>query len=213
MSWTRLDDGWVDQKTLADLPIETRWHYLCMIQFCSRTRRYDGYIRSVDARRCSDVEDPERAIRALIESGLIRPAEGGYTVDRMEEDHAPPPWVRKKAENDKQAQRRSRAHRAGDHSICLPQSCKSVDIQKAPDSHDDIQYGERDDAYPADGNADDAPDRRTGQDRPVQEVLPESEMRDLDRPASSERNIFPSGDPWAGQDASRSSAPWESNFS
>ena len=40
MTWTRLDDRWAERAVLAQLSYETRWHYLAMIQFCSRERSH-----------------------------------------------------------------------------------------------------------------------------------------------------------------------------
>jgi hypothetical protein len=145
MSWTRLDDGWIDQQILADLPLGTRWHYLGMIQFCSRTQRFDGFVRAVDARRCSDVDHPDAALRQLADVGLIVSDQGGYVVVKMEERYSPPPWAQKRTESNKQAQRRKRAHENGEHSLCLPANCA---LARRPDD---------------DSHADKAADSRTGQ--------------------------------------------------
>lgn len=42
MSWTRLDDRWCDDEVFEDMDYEARWHYLCMIQYCSRNEKYSG---------------------------------------------------------------------------------------------------------------------------------------------------------------------------
>ncbi|MGO4650238.1 hypothetical protein AB4068_00935 [Arthrobacter sp. 2RAF22] len=154
MTWTRLDDGWTDQQILAGLPIETRWHYLCMVQFCSRTKRFDGFIRAVDARRCSDVADPLAAVKQLLEVGLLTDDQGGYVVRRMEEEHAPPPWVRNRTESNKLAKRRQRAHEANDHALCLPSNC---DLANRADKTADMP----DTATIADRHADKTADSRT----------------------------------------------------
>ena len=122
MTWTRLDDGWTDQATLADLSFEDRWHYLALIQHCSRTDKLDGVIRGVDARRCSDHPDTASAIANLNELGLLEVLDKDrYKVVRID-DHVPPPHIREKAEQDKLRQRRNRAHKVGDHSLCKPES-------------------------------------------------------------------------------------------
>ena len=127
MSWTRLDDRWTERPDLALLPYETRWHYLAIIQFCSRTDRIDGVLTIKDAKRCSDVEDPGRAIRDLLDAGLLEPDAGRLRIVEIHE-HVPPPSVRQKAENDKVRKRRERAHKAGDHSLCLPDHCSHVTV-------------------------------------------------------------------------------------
>lgn len=177
MSWTRLDDGWTDDQLLADLPHETRWHYLCMIQFCSRTQRFDGFIRAVDARRCSDVADPSGAIATLTDIGLVSPAQDGFTVNRMKDDHAPPVWVQKRTESNKQAKRRQRGHEAGDHTLCLPQNCEQASSghadKVADGQHDRATITPIDDGH-ADGHADKVADRRTVQDRLSTKAVPSS---------------------------------------
>lgn len=131
MTWTRLDDTWTDLPELADLPHDVRWHYLCMIQFCSRTKRYDGILKTADARRCSDVDDPVGAMSTLFGADLIHPLpEGQIKVGRIE-DHIPPPSVREASEKTAIRMRRSRAHKNGDHSLCLPDNCKHLSV----DSH------------------------------------------------------------------------------
>lgn len=122
MTWTRLDDGWTDKPELEDLDFADRWHYLAMIQFCSRVGRYDGVIRNVDARRCSDHPDPARALTNIASAGLIAVEGRAYRIVQIDE-HVPPPSVRNSAEQAKVRQRRSRAHRSGDHSMCIFGSC------------------------------------------------------------------------------------------
>lgn len=94
MTWTRLDDGWTDRHDLADLAHETRWHLLALIGFCSRTHRYDGIVRVVDARRVSDVADPDTAAAELVAAGHLEAMpEGRYRLVHID-DHIPPPHLR-----------------------------------------------------------------------------------------------------------------------
>lgn len=131
MTWTRLDDTWTDLPELADLPHDERWHYLCMIQFCSRTLRYDGVLKVADARRCSDVDNPDEALDHLAAVGLVhRQADGRVKVAKIDE-HIPPPSVRENSEKSKVRMQRMRAHKNGDHSLCLPERCEHVDLDKA----------------------------------------------------------------------------------
>lgn len=127
MTWTRLDDGWTDRPILAQLPYEVRWHYLALIQFCSRTGRYDGRLRVGDARRCSDVDDPDAATEALTDVGLLVAEPSGFLLPLIE-DHIPPPHMRdeKRKAQQRDDTRRHRAHRAGDHSLCTPGRCKAL---------------------------------------------------------------------------------------
>jgi len=118
MTWTRLADTWTETPALEELSFEDRWHYLAMIQRCSRAESYDGVIRAVDARRCSDHPEPSTAIANLVGAGLLVIMPGGkYRVVHID-DHVPPPSVRMKTENDRIRQRRKRAHDGGDHALC-----------------------------------------------------------------------------------------------
>lgn len=122
MSWTRLDDTWTDSTVLADLDFADRWHYLAMIQFCSRTEKVDGVLRVVDARRCSDHPDPNQAVRNLADVGLVEIRQHDVKLNLID-DHLPPPSVRNRKDAQNQRKTRSRAHQAGDHSHCIPENC------------------------------------------------------------------------------------------
>ena len=125
MTWTRLDDCWTDQHVLEGLDHATRWHYLAMIQFCSRDSRHDGTMRRGDASRCSDVDDPVAAVDALIAAGLVQECKpGSVRLPRIEE-HIPPPYLRDEQRKERQRteKRRSQLHRVNDHSECLPDGC------------------------------------------------------------------------------------------
>lgn len=153
MSWTRLDDRWTDLPEIAALPFEVRWHYLAMIQFCSRTGRFDGVLKLTDARRCSDVEDPADAVAQLQTAGLLAPAgERMLKVVRIDE-HIPPPSVREHSARTKVRMQRHRKHKNGDHSECLAGNCDQVQI--------DTVTGEVTDAVTR--------NPRTGQDRTGQD--------------------------------------------
>ncbi|NRG40196.1 hypothetical protein HRK28_04610 [Rathayibacter sp. VKM Ac-2835] len=122
MTWTKLSDNWTDRSDLAELSFEDRWHYLAMIQLCSRAGNVTGVLKPVDARRCSDNSDPVRALLQLQKAGLIESSSTAVRILEIDE-HIPPPSVRNKAEADKVRKRRSRAHKEGDHSLCLTDHC------------------------------------------------------------------------------------------
>ena len=111
----------------------TRVHYMAMIQFCSRTNKFDGELRPVDARRASDMEDPQSHIDELIALELVtRHVTGDGERFRIVEidQHVPPPHLREKPRREAGVSRtqRYRAHKAGDHSICLPQNCPDAPV-------------------------------------------------------------------------------------
>lgn len=104
------------------MPHSIRWHYLCLVQLCSRTERLDGRLSRSAALRASDVDDPARALAELAAVGLVVPEAGGFLLPRIGE-HVPPPSVRKSTEATRERMRRSRAHKVGDHSLCLSGNC------------------------------------------------------------------------------------------
>ena len=128
MTWTRLDDAWTDLPELAALRFDVRWHYLAMIQFCSRTKRYDGVLKLADARRCSDVDDPAAAITELTTAGLlVQLSPSSIKVGHID-DHIPPPSVREHSAKTKIRMSRYRRHKNGDHSECIPGNCDQVKV-------------------------------------------------------------------------------------
>jgi len=122
MSWTRLDDLWCERQELAGLDFADRWHYLCLVQFLSRSDRRDGWIRAVDARRVSDHPDPAQALANIEKTGLLVLEKGGYRVVDVD-DHLPSEASRKRTQKNREYKQRQRRHQAGDHSTCLPKNC------------------------------------------------------------------------------------------
>ena len=135
MSWTRLDDGWTDRPILEQLPYEVRWHYLALVQFCSRTGRYDGLVRAADARRCSDVPDPITANDTLVNVGLLHVAEDGTFRLPLIDEHIPPPHLREENARPRSAAstaawRRRKCER-GDHSKDCPRGTCPVKLVRS----------------------------------------------------------------------------------
>lgn len=119
MTWSRFDDGFTDQPIFEGLSYEARWHYIALVSFCSRTSRYDGFIRGSDARRCSDVPDPAAALAELGLVGLAAPQDGGYVLPLIDH-HVPPPHLRdeKRKQDQRERKRRERLHKKGEHTYC-----------------------------------------------------------------------------------------------
>lgn len=120
MSWTRLDDLWGDQieSTWPD-DFALRWHYLKMIQHASKIKAWDGVLTRTAAERCSDHPDPGEAIGRLVNEQLVQDLGKKVKLTRIDE-HIPPPHIRNQQETSAERQRRSRAHRNDDHSLCIP---------------------------------------------------------------------------------------------
>lgn len=119
MTWTKLSDDFTDRGDLADIAFSDRWHYLALIQACSRSGRLNGHLRRVDALRCSDHPEPSAALDALAHAGLVDLRDGTVVVLQIA-DHVPPPSVREKSTLRVQRHRR---HSTGDHSACSPRYC------------------------------------------------------------------------------------------
>jgi len=99
------------------------WHYLNMIQFCSRGKRYTGVMPLAHARTCSTVEDQMGALAALITAGLVENVDGATVRVVRIEEHVPPPSVRDAAAATKIRVARHRKHKNGDHRECSPEKC------------------------------------------------------------------------------------------
>ena len=128
MSWTRLDDNWTRKIRAMRMEFQTRWHYLEMIQFVSGSDTFEAPIRPVDARTCSDVDDPLACLAELEALGLVsRDSSGDYVLVRVSE-HIPPPEVRDRTAAERDKKRRQRAHAKGNHSLCSPANCQTFHV-------------------------------------------------------------------------------------
>lgn len=133
MSWTRFDDNWSDRMSQLGMDFVTRVHYMAMIQFCSRTNKFDGVLKPVDARRASDVDDPQGCLNELMHLNLVTrhvtPDGERYAIVEIDR-HVPPPHLRDKPRKEAGASRtqRWRLHKAGDHSKCLPDNCPDAPV-------------------------------------------------------------------------------------
>lgn len=119
MSWTRLDDLWGERLEALGLSLAARWQYVMLIQRCSRLELRDGSVRRGDARRASDVDDPDATLTELTGAGLLRDDGDTVTVVNILE-HIPTEAQLAKKEADRERQQRNRAHKKGDHSLCVP---------------------------------------------------------------------------------------------
>ncbi|MEV8635393.1 hypothetical protein AB0395_27420 [Streptosporangium sp. NPDC051023] len=125
MSWTRYDDLFTERPDWDGVSYPARWHYLAMVQACSRQRRWDGRMPLTRARRASDVDDPDGCLAELAGAGWVRP-EGDVVILPLIAEHIPAPSIRDNAEKSKIRMRKSRAHRNGDHSLCDPDRCEKA---------------------------------------------------------------------------------------
>jgi hypothetical protein len=127
MAWASFDDQYTRQPVWDDLPYDTRWHFHAIVEACCAQRRYDGVLRWAAVARCSDVPDPERCTKELIEAGLL--ADLGAEVQVLDIDAFLPPRGERKEhllprKRVNQADYRQRKCEKGEHSKdCPPSTC------------------------------------------------------------------------------------------
>ena len=125
MSWTRYDDLFTERPEFDGLSFEARWHYIALVQACSRSRRWDGQLPIVKARRASDVPDPDQCHEDLSAAGLVK-IDGETIGLPLIDEHLPSASVRSNAAATRIRMRRMRQHRAGNHSDCRAASCANA---------------------------------------------------------------------------------------
>ena len=133
MTWTRLDDNWMADEAFDELDIYDRWHYLAMIQFCSRGKRYTGVMPRVEAETCSTAPDKPGILAKLITAKLVKELDGGRVQVLRIEDHVPPPSVREASAATAIRVARHRKHKNDDHTDCLPDKCPKAAGNAASD--------------------------------------------------------------------------------
>jgi hypothetical protein len=115
VTWTKLDDRFTDDPVWENVSLAGRWHYLALIEQCTRYDRFDGRVPLDRARRASDVDDPDACVSELVKAGLLAVDDEAVTVVRIAEQNAYvlPPYLRdenrKPAQNERK--RRSRENR------------------------------------------------------------------------------------------------------
>ena len=127
MTWGRYDDSFTDWPLWESVSLAARWHYVALVQLCCRQQRWDGRVPIGAARRASDVTDPDRCHDELAAVDLLKTDGQSVTLLRIDE-HVPPPWIRNETENARIRMQRSRKHKAGDHSACLPGHCPEAAV-------------------------------------------------------------------------------------
>jgi hypothetical protein len=126
VSWLRYSDDFTEWAEWDHTPLSARWAYVCLIQACSRGKYWDGRLpkKKATAALMAQVHDPQKAIEQLEAVGLAHDHHDQLVVvlPRIE-DHIPPAYIRENADKSKIRMRRKRAHDAGRHQECLPDSC------------------------------------------------------------------------------------------
>ncbi len=131
MTWTKLDDNWTRDRVIRRLDHQARWHYLCMIQECSGGKIYDGILSMKEALRCSDADDENAVLTALIDAELVERVDDDHVKVARIKEHVPSPELLDKLAQDKARAARYRKHKSGDHSECSPDRCKEAPSRDA----------------------------------------------------------------------------------
>jgi hypothetical protein len=124
MTWTKLGDEFGPES--GELTNgEFRTHVEALVY--SNWRLLDLYVPKSEVRRFAGSADAAADVDGLVAKGWWKDAcDAWYIGVRF------PEWQRNRSQVEErraylaEAQRRSRAHKAGDHSLCLPSNCKSL---------------------------------------------------------------------------------------
>lgn len=131
MSWLRYSDDDTRNPIWDGVPYETRWHYRALVECC--VGRYDGRIPLRLARRCSDVDDPDRCLQELAAAGLLKLDDDTATVVYVD-DHVCPPHLREEVLRPRQARNsaeyRRRKCERGEHSRYCPKATCPVKLAR-----------------------------------------------------------------------------------
>lgn len=135
MTWTKFGDEHSDEaRDLTDA--EYRTHSEALIW--SNRRLLDFRVPKRDLRRLAESPDAEQAVKGLIAKGWWAEDGDCWFVGLVH-----PEWqlervvVLKRREASALRQRRSRLHRIGDHSLCMPEHCPHVTRDIASDQTSD----------------------------------------------------------------------------
>lgn len=183
MTWTKLGDEFSDEaRDLTDA--EHRTHVDALVW--SNRRGLDLLIPKRDLRKFAESPDAESAVVGLVVKGWWADrGDSWYAGLRFPEWQLERAVVSQRKEANALRVRRSRMHKAGDHSLCLPEGkCPAV-------MRDVMHYGMRDEAhYPGrDGSGATHPPDPEEQDQPQgqgqgQHQDPKQSRDKLAKPAS-----------------------------
>ncbi|WP_242890761.1 hypothetical protein [Actinomadura litoris] len=93
MSWLRFSDTFTRQREWDGVSFEARWHYMALLECCSVGRRWNGRLTISQARRASDVPDPDLCIAELERAGFVSVTRNGARNGAPVDNPAPDPSV------------------------------------------------------------------------------------------------------------------------
>jgi hypothetical protein len=121
VTWTKLGDEFPDEaRDLSDAEFRTHVEALCW----SNRRGLDLLVPKRDLRRFAESPDAPGAAASLVARGWWEDRGGAWHVGgRFAEWQPGRVAIDERKVLARERQRRHRAHRAGDHSRCLPENC------------------------------------------------------------------------------------------
>ena len=123
MTWTKLSDNFNDRADLEQVSRSARLLYVELLVYGNLTGR-DGRIPRSKLTRATDLEDPGPELTELAEVGAVEFESDIIVVDWS--DQATKEQIDKRRADTKHRKDRWNRHRSGDHSLCLPGSCKQA---------------------------------------------------------------------------------------
>jgi hypothetical protein len=124
MTWTKLGEEFPDEaRGLTDAAFRTHVEALCW----SNRRGLDLRIPRRDLRRFAETDDPDTAVKVLIDCGWWKDDGDAWLIDGKFPD-----WqiesavIAQRREAAALRVKRHRLHKIGDHSICLEGSCNAL---------------------------------------------------------------------------------------
>ncbi|PRY05398.1 hypothetical protein [Kineococcus rhizosphaerae] len=124
MTWTRLDDNLIATLFVQGLPERAFTTYVEVLAYGNRYLTDGEFPRRALALLLYSREEADERLKLLVEAGLLDETPDGWQVvgwaDKAHQEKATTVENRRKA--NAETTERSRLHRTGNHSKCLPRS-------------------------------------------------------------------------------------------
>jgi hypothetical protein len=164
VTWVKLASNFAEDPRLEDAGAEALAIHVAGLCYSVR-QSTDGHIPRKAAQRLWSVPDISGAITALIKVGLWQELEdgSGYEIVDFLKDQMSAEEVESVRELWRVRQHRSRQHKLGDHTLCIPRYCDRAaeDVTRDSQSESPVIHGSRN---ASSRTATSRPDREGGRD-------------------------------------------------
>jgi hypothetical protein len=129
MTWTKLSDDFGEdcaRVQLSDAAFRTHVEGLLW----TMRRGTGGQLDRRDIDRLADTDAPMAAVKELLDVGFWQQTEAGFLVVHAMSDQIEPHVIEHRRKLAAERQQRKRLHDAGDHSMCLPKTCKQAPVTR-----------------------------------------------------------------------------------